>query len=127
MPGRKSLNYKVLMIFAPLLILTGALGFILPPQATPMSSEPAYNIFHLGAGFIGLLLIIFRYENPIRLFNIGFGLIDIYQVFASYAHIFPEQFFKWTRVDDILHAVVGIILVFIGLYGFMPLRKISTS
>jgi hypothetical protein len=93
MPGRKSLNYKVLMIFAPLLILTGALGFILPPQATPMSSESAYNIFHLGAGFIGLLLIIFRYENPIRLFNIGFGLIDIYQVFASYAHIFPRAIF----------------------------------
>ena len=127
MPGRKSTNYKVLIIFAPLLILTGVLGFILPPNATPTSSEPAYNIFHIAAGFIGLLLIVFRYENPIRLFNISFGLIDIYQAFASFAHIFPVQFFKWTIVDDVLHLVVGTVLVIVGLHGFMPTRIMNAK
>ena len=53
-----------------------------------------------------------------RGFNIGFGLIDLYQTLASFLHLFPEQLFKWTRVDDILHIVIGATLVFVGLYGF---------
>ena len=124
MPGRKSLNYKVLLILAPVLIVIGALGFILPAGTSPTSIEPAYNIFHIVLGTIGLILIIFRYENPIRLFNIIFGIIDIYQAVASFTNVFPEELFKWTAVDDVLHLVVGIALVSIGLYGFMPMRKI---
>lgn len=127
MPGRKSLNYKVLLVFAPLLILTGALGFMLSPSTAPTSSEPAYNVFHIAAGIIGLLLIIFRYENPIRLFNVSFGLIDIYQAVASFTHIFPEQLFKWTKVDDVLHLIIGIGLLVVGIYGFLPARKTSTG
>lgn len=123
MPGRKSLNYKVLTIFAPLLLLIGALGFILPAGTIPTSSETPYNILHITFGILGIAAIIFRYENPIRLFNIGFGLIDIYQALASYLHLFPEQYFKWTKTDDILHLVIGLILVFVGTYGFIQARR----
>lgn len=121
---RKSLNYKVLFFFAPVLILVGVSGFVLPAGSTPTSSEPFYNIFHIVSGLIGLSLVVSRYEIPIRAFNIGFGLIDIYQFIASRAHLFPEQFFKWTPVDDILHIVVGVILLLVGIYGFVPKRKI---
>jgi hypothetical protein len=123
MAGRRSLNYKVLLILSPLLILTGALGFVFPPGTIPLSSEPAYNLFHIAFGIIGLLLLIFRYENPIRVFNIVFGLIGIYQAIASYNQMFPQEYFKWTRVDDGLHIVFGTALALIGLYGFISSRK----
>ena len=125
MASRKSLNRIVLLILAPVLILTGVLGFILPTEISPLSNQPAYNIFHIVFGAIGLLLLIFRYENPIRGFNIGFGLIDIYQVAAAYADLFPEQFFKWTKVDTVMHIIIGVSLVIIGLYGFVSTRSSS--
>ena len=122
MAGRKSLNYKVLFILSSALVLTGILGFILPLGTIPVSNESAYNIFHIAFGAIGFLLIIFRYENPIRVFNIVFGLMEIYQAIASYSQLFPEQYFKWTQVDDGLHIIIGIALVIVGLYGFISSR-----
>jgi hypothetical protein len=123
MAGRKSLNYKVLLILSPALILAGILGFVLPADIIPFSNEPAYNIFHIVFGVIGLIFIIFRYENPIRVFNMVFGLIEIYQAVASFKHLFPEEYFRWTRFDDVLHIVIGTLLVLIGLYGFISSRK----
>lgn len=113
----KNLNYKVLLVFAPILILVGILGFVIPPEKALTSGAAAYNIFHAGFGLIGLLLVLVKNENYIRGFNIGFGLIDLFQAFASFAHLFPEQYFRWTRVDDVLHVVVGAGLVLIGFYG----------
>lgn len=113
----KSLNYKVLLIFAPVLILTGILGFVLPASIALTSGEPAYNIFHIIFGIIGLIFLFTKKENFIRGFNIGFGLIDLYQALASFLHLFPEAIFKWTRVDDILHIVIGAGLVIVGFYG----------
>lgn len=113
-----SVNYKVLLIFAPVLILTGVAGFLVPPEKALTSGAPVYNIFHIIFGAIGLILLVWRRENYIRAFNLGFGLIDLYQALASFAHLFPEQYFKWTRADDILHIVIGAALVAVGLYGY---------
>ena len=124
MPSRRSLNYKILLFLAPLLLLTGIVGFLLPGQFS-VSTEPAYNVFHIVFGVIGLLLVIFRYENPVRVFNISFGLIDIYQAIASFYDIFPAQYLKWTPTDDALHLVIGIFLLFAGLGGFFPLRRLN--
>jgi hypothetical protein len=121
--SRKSLNYIVLLIFAPVLILTGIAGLLLPAGKGVTSSAAAYDIFHIVFGSIGLLLVGIKNEDWIRAFNIGFGLIDLYQAVASYAHLFPERYFRWTGVDDILHIVIGAGLVFVGLYG----RKDQTS
>ncbi len=114
----KSLNYKVLRVFAPLLILTGILGFLIPPEQALTSGAAAYNIFHIFFGVLGLVLVFSKIEKYIRLFNLGFGLIDLYQALASFLHIFPEQYFKWTQVDDFLHIVIGAILVGVGIYGY---------
>ncbi|MEZ5428108.1 MAG: DUF4383 domain-containing protein [Pyrinomonadaceae bacterium] len=111
----KNLNYPTLLIFAPILVLTGALGFVLPEG--PMSNAPAYNIFHICFGAVGLLLVIGRRLKLIRVFNIGFGLIDLYQALASFLDWFPESFFHWKPADDILHIVIGSALVLIGLLG----------
>ena len=111
------MNYYLLFVFAPVLILTGILGFIIPKEKSLTSGEPAYNIFHIAFGLLGLMLVFLRDDALMRSFNIGFGLIDLYQAGASFAHIFPEKYFRWTRVDDVLHVVIGIILVAVGSFG----------
>jgi len=111
------LNYYVLIVFAPILILAGVLGFVLPPSASLTSGAPAYNVFHLVSGALGLALALSRKETLIRAFNVGFGLVDLYQAAASFLHLFPEQHFRWTRIDDALHVVIGALLVGVGLYG----------
>lgn len=111
----KNLNYWTLLIFAPVLILTGVLGFVLPEGL--MSGAPAYNIFHIVFGLIGLLSVVSKRAHWIRGFNISFGLIDLYQAAASFMNWFPEQLFQWKPADDYLHIIIGAALVLIGLFG----------
>ena len=111
------LNWLVLIVFAPILILVGVLGFVLPESASLTSGAPAYNWFHIAFGVLGLLLALTRRETYARAFNLGFGLIDLYQAAASFLSLFPETYFRWTRVDDVLHVVVGALLVGVSLYG----------
>jgi len=111
-----SLNYYVLLIFAPLLVLTGILGFIIPVKKSLTSGAPAYNIFHIFFGVAGILVATYHFDY-IRTFNISFGLIDLYQAAASLLHLFPEKYFRWKRTDDILHVVIGAGLVLVGLLG----------
>ena len=97
-------------------------GFLTPKELALTSGAPAYNIFHLIFGFLGLLLVWLKREWLISLFNAGFGLIDLYQALASYADLPPKQYFLWTGVDDILHVVIGLALFVIGLYGLIKRR-----
>src|SRR5262249_14091500 len=112
-----NLNFLTLAIFAPILVLVGIVGFIIPPNKSLTSGATPYNIFHIVFGIIGAVIALNGELNLIRVFNIGFGLIDLYQAVASYANLFPKQFFKWTRADDILHIVIGALLVLIGIFG----------
>lgn len=107
-------NYYVLLVFAPLLILTGILGFIIPERKSLMSGAPAYNIFHIIFGLIGLGIVFLGNESAMRGFNIGFGAIDLYQAAASFLPLFPERHFKWKRADDVLHILIGALLVIVG-------------
>ncbi|HEY9282096.1 MAG TPA: hypothetical protein VIP46_01460 [Pyrinomonadaceae bacterium] len=111
------LNWLVLIVFAPVLILVGALGFVLPESASLTSTASAYNWFHVAFGALGLLLALSRRESYARAFNLGFGLIDLYQAAASFLHLFPEKHFRWTRADDVLHVAVGALLVGVALCG----------
>ena len=111
------MNYYVLLIFAPLLILVGILGFIIPKEKSLTSGAPAYNIFHIAFGLIALALVFLKDDFFIRTFNIVFGLIDLYQAFASFANMLPKSYFRWTRLDDVLHIVIGLILIGVGVFG----------
>ncbi|MFZ0063048.1 MAG: hypothetical protein WAL47_13540 [Pyrinomonadaceae bacterium] len=115
--AQRSANYITLGIFAPLLILVGVAGFLIPPQLSLTSGAPAYNIFHVMFGLLGVFVLWSRKEVLISSFNAGFGLIDLFQAFASYAGLPPKQYFLWTRVDDILHLVIGLALFIIGCFG----------
>jgi hypothetical protein len=111
------LNWIVLIVFAPALLLVGVLGFVLPESASLTSTAPAYNWFHIASGALGLLLALTRRESYARAFNLGFGLVDLYQAAASFLDLFPETHFRWTRADDALHVLVGALLVGVALYG----------
>lgn len=121
----KTLNQKTLMIFAPLLVLTGIAGFLIPAEYSLMSGAAPYNMFHLIFGALGLVLMSAKSDLLASSFNFGFGLIDLYQAIASAAGLTPIQYFHWTFVDDVAHVIIGFVLVLIGGYG---IRKwISTS
>jgi len=115
----KTLNQKTLMVFAPLLLLTGIAGFVIPEQYSLMSGAAPYNLFHIFFGAIGLLLTMSKSDLLASSFNFGFGLIDLYQVLASVVGLTPIQYFHWTYVDDILHVLIGFALVIIGGRGLM--------
>lgn len=111
------MNYYVLVIFSPVLILTGILGFLTPANKSLTSGAPAYNIFHILFGLLGIGIAISQRDPLIRAFNIGFGLIDLYQAAASFLHLFPEKQFKWKRADDVLHIAIGAFLVLVGAFA----------
>ncbi len=113
----KTLNQKTLMVLAPLLILTGIAGFVIPEQYSLMSGAAPYNLFHIIFGSIGLLITMANSDLLASSFNLGFGLIDLYQVLASVIGLAPIQYFHWTYGDDVVHVLLGFALVIIGGYG----------
>ena len=121
---KKSLNFLTLVIFAPILILAGVAGFLLPAEMSLTSGAPAYNVFHIAFGILGLLILRTRNEFWISSFNAVFGLIDLYQAVASFADLPPKQYFLWTRIDDTLHVIIGLALLVIGFYGIVRARRV---
>ena len=113
----KTLNQKTLAIFAPILILIGIAGFVIPERFSLTSGAAPYNLFHIFFGAIGLLLLMANSDLLARAFNLGFGLIDLYQAVASVLGLTPIQYFHWTFTDDVLHVLIGFALVLIGAYG----------
>ena len=109
------MNFYILAIFAPILILVGILGFVIPDKKSLTSGAPAYNIFHIVFGVIGCAVLLSGNEIGMRSFNIGFGAIDLYQAAASFLGLFPRDLFKWKLADDVLHILVGAFLVVVGL------------
>ena len=122
MMAKKSVNYITVAIFAPVLILAGVAGFLVPAQYSLTSGAPAYNVFHIFFGCVGLIVLLTRSERLVSSFNAGFGLIDLYQAAASFLHLPPEQYFLWTRIDDLLHIIIGLILTIIGCCGLLKQR-----
>lgn len=77
------------------------------------SGAPAYNVFHLMFGALGIVAS--RRRSTARAFNAGFGAIDLYQAVASRRGWFPQKAFRWKTTDDVLHVVIGTGLVVAGL------------
>jgi hypothetical protein len=120
----KTLNQKTLTVIAPLLMLAGIAGFVIPERYSLFSGETPYNIFHLIFGAIGLLLLTTKNDLWASLFNFGFGLIDLYQVLASVVGLTPIQYFLWTYFDNVAHVLIGFALTIIGGYG---LKQLATE
>lgn len=110
----QNFNLITLRILAPILILTGISGYFIPPEYSLMSTAPFYNLFHINAGIIGMICLLTGSIMAVRIFNYLFGLIEIYQVIASWMKIFPAELFQYTFTDDLLHMNIGAFLIFIA-------------
>ncbi|MBL8940868.1 MAG: hypothetical protein JNM69_40370 [Archangium sp.] len=107
-------NMLVLRIFAPVLIVVGVLGFVLPESMAMTSGAAPYNVFHIVFGLIGLGCVASKQLSLVRAFTVGFGAIDLYQAVASFAGLWPKELFQWKTADDVLHIAIGLLLVGVG-------------
>jgi hypothetical protein len=112
-----SRNLLVLTAFAPLLVLTGVLGFVLPAELSLMSGAPPYDVFHLVAGGVGLVLVARRSASEATSFNLIFGGIDLYQALAGVLGWFPANLFALRPADHVVHVIVGGFLLGVGVLG----------
>jgi len=55
--NKKSVNRITPAIFAPVLILVGVTGFLIPAQYSLTSGAPPYNVFHLIFGSVALIVL----------------------------------------------------------------------
>lgn len=110
-------NLQVLGVFAPLLALTGVLGFVLPPSLSLMSGAAPYNVFHLVAAAVGLAILARRSVALAITFNLVFGGIDLWQALAGATGLFPARLFALRPADHLVHVVVGLLLAGVGYLG----------
>lgn len=113
----ENLNFLILVITAPLLVLVGILGYITPSGLKRISTEPAYNIFHIVCGLCAAIVLLSNNDDAVKTYNIVYGILNLYQFAASFARQFPFQYFKWTRTDNVIHLLAGSLLVAIALLG----------
>jgi hypothetical protein len=110
-------NGQVLRLFAPLLIVTGVLGFVLPAPLSLMSGAAPYNVFHLLAGAVGLAVVLRGSPAGATTFNLLFGCIDLYQALAGVTGLFPARWFALRPADHVVHVLVGLFLVGVAYLG----------
>ena len=103
-------NLRLLVVFAPVLIVAGVAGLTLPPSWSLMSGAPPYDFFHIGFGLVGGLIAWRRSIGGAVLFNFAFGLGDLYQAFAGVTGVFPATVFQLRPADHVVHVVLGALL-----------------
>ena len=108
------MNTRLLKVFGPVLVVVGVLGFVTPPELALTSGALPYNVFHIGFGLLGIGCAWSGRIAASRAFNFSFGLIDLYQAVASLGGLWPRELFVWKAADDVLHVVIGLLLVFVA-------------
>ena len=110
-------NVRVAGGFGVILILTGVTGFLSQDPQALMSQAVPYDLFHVVFGILGLAIGLRRRPVPAALFNLGFGLIDLWQVVAGLTGMFPARLFDLRAADHAVHLLLGLLLVGCGLAG----------
>jgi hypothetical protein len=124
---RIKLNQITLTILAPLMLLVGVGGFVIPSQYNLLSGSAPYNLFHIFLGAIGIMLLSWRNYLLVCSFNLALGVIDLYQVLASVVGLTPIQYFLWTPLDDFLHVILGFGLLILGYQGLRQWQERERS
>ena len=120
-------NARLLGAFGPILILTGVGGLLLPPRLALMSGAPPYDLFHICFGALGTALVLARNARGVAIFNLGFGLADLYQAAAGVLGLFPAALFHYRRGDHLAHVVLGLLLAVVGWWGLRRRGQFSAS
>jgi hypothetical protein len=116
--GRR--NLRLLAVFAPVLIVAGVAGLLLPPELSLMSGAVPDDVFHIVFGVLGLAIVRARSARLAGVFNFSFGAIDLYQAGAGVLGIFPAGLFGLRPADHVVHVVLGLVLVGFGLRAPAP-------
>ena len=120
----KTLNQKTLAVLAPLLILTGIAGFLIPERYTVMSGAAPYNLFHIIFGVAGLWLVMTNSDLWASAFNLVFGLIDLYQALASHTIAASRQS---QRTSPMCHRATGATRYTAAISSHEKLAAIATN
>ncbi len=118
-------NARLLGAFGPILILTGVGGLLIPPRLALMSGAVPYDLFHIAFGALGTALVLARRRRGIALFNLLFGLGDLYQAAAGLLGLFPADVFHYKPGDHLAHVVLGLLLAAVGGWGLRSPRPAS--
>jgi hypothetical protein len=110
-------NARLLGAFGPILILTGVGGLLIPPRLALMSGAVPYDLFHIAFGILGTVLVVARRARGIAIFNLAFGLGDLYQAAAGWLGIFPAGVFNYRLGDHVAHVALGLLLAAVGAWG----------
>ena len=110
-------NARLLGAFGPILILTGLGGFLVPPRLALMSGAVPYDLFHICSGALGTALVLASNARGVAIFNLAFGLGDLYQAAAGMLGLFPAGLFHYRSGDHLAHVVLGLLLAIVGWWG----------
>jgi hypothetical protein len=104
-------NRIALVTISGLLLAAAVMGQFLPAGSGLTSAAAPYNLFHLVAGTIGIAIFLSRNVRAAAAFNLGFGLIDLYQAVAGIYGWAPARLFDLRPADHVIHVVLGAALV----------------
>jgi hypothetical protein len=110
-------NRRVTAVFGPVLVLTGVLGLALPDLGGPMSTAVPYDVFHIAFGVLAIAIVLAGGTRAAAAFNLGFGLIDLWQAVAGVTGLYPAALFALRPGDHVVHLVLGLALAVCGLAG----------
>lgn len=116
-------NRIALLAISVLLLGAAILGELGPAGASLTSAARPYNLFHLVAGVIGLVVFFSRHPGAAAAFNLGFGLIDVYQAVAGVWGWAPARLFELRPADHVIHVVLGLALIAVA----VPLRRATSA
>jgi hypothetical protein len=115
-------NARLLGAFGPILILTGVSGLLIPPRLALMSGAVPYDLFHIAFGTLGTALVLARRARGIAIFNLAFGLGDLYQAAAGLLELYPAAVFHYKPGDHLAHVLFGLLLAAVGGWGLRGAR-----
>ena len=122
-PARR--NRVAVLGISLLLVVAAGLGALLPAGAGLASAAAPYNLFHAGAGTIGLAIFWSGRAQAAAGFNFAFGLIDLYQAAAGVLDLPPARMFALRPADHVIHVVLGLALVAVSWPLMRPAGRAS--
>jgi hypothetical protein len=113
-------NRVALVAMVGLLLAAAVLGELGPAGSSLTSVATPYNVFHLIAAAVGLVVFFSGSARAAAGFNFGFGLIDLYQAMAGLWGWAPARLFQLRPADHVIHVVLGAALVAVAMPVLSP-------
>ena len=109
-------NTLALGIFSAIILLIGVMVFFLSDNMAMLSTTYLSNLFRTNIGLVGIIVALFNNKKYSRISNFILGILLAFQSLASSFNLFPEHFFQWTILDDILNVDIGATMIFTSFF-----------